>query len=259
MRRGYVDTSLGQVHYRESGQGPVLLLLHQTAESSRMYTDVMPLLARDFRVIATDTPGFGESDKPDAPPSMADYARCMFEALERLDVRTASILGHHTGASIAVEMAASRPDRVQKLVLSGCPDYDPEVRAEKLKNVAPASLAADGSHFAKAWARVAPYRTGWATTEQTDRAAQDTLKAGPNYYFAYVAVFSYDVRARIPAITAPTLLIGGETDTLTARLPLIQPLFRKAELHVFKGSGSLPLNEIPQAFADRVAAFLIAP
>ena len=92
IRRGYASTSLGQVHYRELA-GPsigstldekceALLLLHQTADSSTQFLELMTELAGQVRVIAADTPGYGASDRIPAgadPPSVADYARAMSE------------------------------------------------------------------------------------------------------------------------------------------------------------------------------------
>ena len=62
VRRGYVDTRHGQVHYRESGKGAPLVLLHATPRSARVYTKLQALLAKRFHVIAPDTLGFGNSD-----------------------------------------------------------------------------------------------------------------------------------------------------------------------------------------------------
>jgi pimeloyl-ACP methyl ester carboxylesterase len=256
MHRGYVDTFLGQVHYREAGTGEPLVLLHQTADSSRMYTEVFPCLAEHFRVVAPDTPGFGDSDKPSAPPGIEGYARALAEVLTALAIPRAHLLGHHTGASIAVEVAATFPERVDRLVLSGCPDYDPEVRQQKLAGIQPAPIEPSGEHLLRAWERVSAGMKGWATLEQIHRSAIDTLKAGPEYYYAYLAVFTQDVRTRIPKITAPTLLMSGERDLFVERQEQLRPLFRQAETYVFRGAGALTMMERPQEFCQVVTRFL---
>jgi pimeloyl-ACP methyl ester carboxylesterase len=257
MLRGYADTSLGQVHYLEQGSGEPLVLLHQTADSARMYTEVFPCLAERFRVIAPDTPGFGDSDKPSEPPGIEGYARALAEFLDSLGIARANLLGHHTGASIAVEFASTYPDRVLKLVLSGCPDYDPEVRPQKSATSAqPARIEADGSHLDRAWQRVSAGMKGWATLEQIHRSVVDTLKAGPNFYFAYLAVFNQDVRTRIPKITAPTLLMSGEKDLFVERQEQLKPLFKQAETYVFQGAGALTMMERTDEFCRVVTDFL---
>jgi len=256
MERGYADTPMGQIHYREMGSGDPLILLHQTASSSDMYTEVMPLLAKDFRVIAMDTLGFGDSDQIDDAPGIEGYAKSIAQFLDALGIQKANILGHHTGAAFASEFASMYPDRVNKLVLSGQPDYDPEVRPQKIAGIQPAEIDPDGSHLEKAWARSAPGMKRWATPEQIHRAVVDNLKAGPKYYFAYLAVFNQDVRTRIPKITAPTLLLSGENDTFVERQAQIQPLFKSAEAHVFKDTGAITMQEKPEEFAKVVTDFL---
>src|SRR5580765_2501949 len=99
-RRGYVDTPDGLIHYREAGEGP----------------ETLPLLARELRVVAMDTPGFGMSDRPaERPPDMSWYARRVVDLLDGLGVERAHLFGHHTGATIALETAAQHPDRIGKV------------------------------------------------------------------------------------------------------------------------------------------------
>ncbi|NIR60047.1 MAG: alpha/beta fold hydrolase, partial [Gammaproteobacteria bacterium] len=62
LHRAFADTSLGQIHYRKAGEGPPLVLLHNTWLSSRMFFGVIPDLAREFTVYALDTLGQGDSD-----------------------------------------------------------------------------------------------------------------------------------------------------------------------------------------------------
>ncbi|MFN8532365.1 MAG: alpha/beta hydrolase [Dehalococcoidia bacterium] len=257
MLRDYADTWLGQMHYREQGTGEPLILLHQTADSGQMFTEVFPCLSERFRVIAPDTPGFGDSDKPSEPPGIEGYARALADFLDSLGIDRANVLGHHTGASIAVEFAATYPDRVIKLVLSGCPDYDPEVRPQKIATSAqPSPIDEGGEHLARAWARVSGGMKSWATLEQIHRSALDTLKAGPNFYYSYLAVFTQDVRTRIPKITAPTLLVSGENDIFVERQEQIRPMFKEAKTYVFKGAGALTMMERTDEFCRVVTDFL---
>ena len=256
MLRGFVDTSLGQIHYREMGAGAPLILLHQTADSGRMYTEVMPLFARQFHVLAPDTLGYGDSDRPTAPLSMAEYGRSVVEFMDALGIAKASIVGLHTGAAMAVEIAAAYPDRVSKLVLCGCPDYDSDVRAGRIAAIKPLTVDVNGEHFNQAWSRVAAQMQGWASPEQMHRSAVDILKARATDHFATLAVIANDVRDAIPKITAPTLLATGERDVFASRQPQIAPLFRSAESYIFEGSSGLPMIERPEAFVRVIDSFL---
>src|SRR5207253_184339 len=71
IRRGYVDVPGGQLHYRTAGEGPCVLMLHPNTYSSDYFSDVIPLFAPKYRVIALDRFGHGYSDQP--PPDFPEY------------------------------------------------------------------------------------------------------------------------------------------------------------------------------------------
>jgi len=72
-------------------------------------------MRKDRIVIAIDTPGYGDSDRPENPPQMQDYARNAVKVLDALGMTDPiDALGYHTGTLIAVEMAINQPDRINK-------------------------------------------------------------------------------------------------------------------------------------------------
>ena len=107
MRRGYADTAVGQVHYREAGEGEVVVLLHQTASSSIMYYRVMPYLAGRFRVVAMDTPGFGNSDALAGPPGPEGFIAQYAQAQE--GTRPRSLPGSWHRCTYAMQIAVDGP------------------------------------------------------------------------------------------------------------------------------------------------------
>ncbi len=116
VRKGYVDSPMGQIHYRTCGEGTPLLMLHMTPQSSLQFQNTFPLLINaGFQVIAPDTPGYGMSDKPKSPPSIEEYSSVFTYVLDSLNIKTTGVVGHHTGASMACELAKSYPDRINKL------------------------------------------------------------------------------------------------------------------------------------------------
>ena len=77
FREGFVQTNgHGRMHYLEAGSGTPLVLIHTNGGSAHQYAGVMPALARQFRVIAWDMPGHGDSDPVTRHYSIADY--CAF-------------------------------------------------------------------------------------------------------------------------------------------------------------------------------------
>ena len=87
MRKGYTDGPFGQIHWRmmdavAEATMPDLYCLHPSPFSGLAYTNVMPMLAQNRRVIAPDYPGYGGSDPFKAHPSIAEYAEAMLAVMD---------------------------------------------------------------------------------------------------------------------------------------------------------------------------------
>lgn len=80
----------------------------------------MPIIGKEYWAIATDTVGFGESYRPEREASIEVYAEGVISFLDAMSIQRASIVGHHTGGVIAIEVAATHPERVDKIILSNC-------------------------------------------------------------------------------------------------------------------------------------------
>ena len=239
IRRGYVDTSVGEIHYREAGQGEPLLLLHQSATCSIVYEPVMQYLAPSYRTVAMDTPGFGMSDYPQDKFTVAQYAGIVLEFLDALKIPTVSLFGHHTGASIACEVAASAPTRVSRLILNGPPCVSPKEGQQRLRNVTPPDkrLDLENMHNELVW----------------------RLKAGPRYIETYAAVFTYDMARRLPLIQAPTLVMAAESDTLAQYVDKTAHLVKRSrQLMVPQATNFMMLQE-PERLAGIIRNFLVSP
>jgi pimeloyl-ACP methyl ester carboxylesterase len=90
IRRAYTDCCFGQLHYHaaapapEAIAAPTLVLLHQNPSSSVEYGALIEDMARDRRVYAFDTPGYGMSDRPEEAQSIASYAAAIGEGIRAL-------------------------------------------------------------------------------------------------------------------------------------------------------------------------------
>jgi pimeloyl-ACP methyl ester carboxylesterase len=101
-----------------AGRGDTtLLLIHGYGESLMGYRAVFDALARRYRVIAVDLPGFGLSDKPDAVYDLASYRRRLGDFLERWTRGPVVVVGHSMGGEVAAALALDHPDRVVAAVL----------------------------------------------------------------------------------------------------------------------------------------------
>jgi len=236
IRRAYVETSFGQNHYRSlPGDGIPLVLLHQTPSSSAMYEHLMRALDGVFPTIALDTPGFGNSDALDGEVTIAHYAHTLYAALTALAVRECWVLGHHTGASIAVQMATDYPQWVRKLALSG-PPYFTVAEKVALKNSAPSSeMQPDGSHLAAMWQRIRGNNPA-APLEISTRETLLAVQAVKPFAAAYRAVSEHNFEQQLAALDCPVLVLAGEHDSLRANLEPAYAALRRGAMRVIAGA-----------------------
>jgi pimeloyl-ACP methyl ester carboxylesterase len=267
MKKAYADIPAGQMFYWSEGQGAPLLLIHQSSFSSFEYENIIPILAKKFRVIAPDTLGYGYSDPAPLQWGFLDFVRSFVDFLDAVGIKKASIVGHHTGALIAAELGASYPDRVDKLVLSGCAVYEPELRKQKYaKQMAlppQGSLppAADGSHSIGMWKK--------QQEENPDSPPDNVHRAmianflhydKPGTGNAFTALLGYDIEPTLKHIRKPTLVLAGTKDVI--KPPSFKPadtaarLIPGARFKWIEGGAILVAYEMPDAFAGAVLEFL---
>ena len=261
-RFAYADTPLGQLHYAAVGEGPVVLLLHQCPRSHDEFRELAPLLAGSHRVLAMDMPGYGQSAGLPAPQSIEQYADGARALLDALGVERATVLGHHTGAVVALEVAARAPDRVEALVLSGTPWADEAFRTTHHDGpgVDDAERDEAGGHLTTWWAQRAPHYPA-PLAPLLDRFVRDALAPGVDPREGHRACRRYVMETRAPLVRAPTLVMAGAADPFA--LPDVAPLADAltgaasvARAVVPGGTVALMERHAPEV-ADEVRRFLI--
>src|ERR1700736_2352008 len=106
-----------KLHYTMGGHGPAVVLLHGFAETSRMWTPILPVLGEKFTVIAPDLPGIGDSSIPANGINMKDAAISIHSLVRSLGIQKARVVGHDIGLMVAYAYAAQFPSEVEKLVV----------------------------------------------------------------------------------------------------------------------------------------------
>jgi pimeloyl-ACP methyl ester carboxylesterase len=260
VERMFVTTRLGRIHAATAGAGFPVLLLHQTPRSWDEYRDVLPLLGRDFRAIAMDTLGFGDSDAAPGDPSIELWAEAALALLDALGEPRAAVVGHHTGAVIAVEMAAVAPERVSALVLSACPFVDAARRAKHhgMRVIDDVEVRADGAHLTELWARRQPFYPE-GDTDLLRRFVVDALRSGEMAAEGHRVVNRYRMEDRLGQIGCPTLVIAPTGDPHVHPVaPRVAASIAGSMLRELSG-GMVPLpDQMPEAFAGLVRDFVAA-
>ncbi|HEY2602237.1 MAG TPA: alpha/beta fold hydrolase [Thermoleophilaceae bacterium] len=113
-----VKTRRCQISYVQAGTGSPVVCLHGLGGTKGSFLPTVAALADEYRVIALDLPGFGDSDKPIAAPYNAAYfANCTAALLDELNIDTAHVIGNSMGGRVALELGLEHSDRVSKLAL----------------------------------------------------------------------------------------------------------------------------------------------
>ena len=260
MKKAYVDIPEGQVHYRTEGSGENLLLLHQSPMSSDEFADMIPILAKSCRVVAMDTLGHGSSDDPPREYEIEDFARSVISFLDTLGINKTSIAGHHTGATIAAEVAAAYPERVDRLILSGCIVLEPEEWKAFLSQPLTRDLKMtdDGEFLTKTWEKYKSF-SSHPDPELWFKPFIIALTARTRPYDAHFAVVRYDVKPRLRLIKSPTLLTGGSEDVFVNQLESTKSLIPRCRTMVIEGGGFFVCFEKPREFAQAILDFLKNP
>ncbi|QVM83879.1 alpha/beta fold hydrolase [Novosphingobium decolorationis] len=260
-RRGYVDGPFGQIHYRRTGTGRPLVLVHQAAMDSRQFTAVYGLLAEaGFDAIGIDLPGFGNSDCPPFPPRVEDLAASIVAAIDALGLERFDMAGHHTGAMVATEVALALPERVQRLVLNGpMPLTDAERSAFfadkhlREKEIVPKP---GGQHFAEFTAIRERLVAGSLPLETVNSYVLQALGAPSPFWYGHNAGFQYRHEDSLPRLACPTLILTNTGDQIYAhaqRARALRPDMAYAEL---EGGGVDIIDQQPEAWTKTLTEFL---
>ena len=122
-----------------SGADPIVLL-HGLGVSGEYWMPTARLLARHFRIIVPDLPGFGRSDKPPRALDIGELAEAIASWMDVMEIDRAVLIGNSMGCQVAVRLAIAQPDRVSRLILQGM-TIDPDARSAGKQM---ARLLADG-------------------------------------------------------------------------------------------------------------------
>ena len=219
-----------------------------------MYEKIMSLLADKFYLFAPDTLGFGDSDFPKETASMKLYADSLRETAEIFGLQNPFVFGHHTGASIAVQMEFDKP-LARKMILSGAPYLTEQQKENFKKTVQPIVIKKDGSHLLKLWERLRA-KDETADLQLTHREFLLNLQAGERYHEAYFAVFNHDFETQLSEINCPVLVMTGDKDTLRDSLEPAFTALKNGEMRMLKGNTYI-CDQSPEIVSQIIKEFFV--
>ena len=118
--------SQGQIHYRDEGTGPPIVLVHGLLANGTVWGRLVPELAPGARCIVPDLPlgAHRQAMNSDADLSPEGVARLVAELIERLGLDGVTLVGNDTGGAICQLVVASQPGRISRLVLTNCDAFE---------------------------------------------------------------------------------------------------------------------------------------
>jgi len=256
------------MYYEIAGSGPRLLYVSGTGGDLRGQPRVFDgPLPKSFEVLAYDQRGLGQTDKPDAAYTMADYADDAAALLDAVGWDKAFVIGVSFGGMVAQELALGHPERVERLVLcctssggSGGASYPlHEIQDMPLEEKAIFQMSISDARKDAAWQATNPEAVQQAI--EMARVGDERRKATPGGEMGarrqLEARAGHDTFDRLPSLRMPVFLAGGKHDRQAepANMETLRDRIPGARLEFFEGGHGFT-REDPRAW-ERVTAFLL--
>ncbi len=289
VHRGYANLNDNlQMYFETMGDGEPVIFLHQSWWSSFEFEKVIPIVSRQYKVIAPDSLGFGYSPPAPWDWEFEQYCDSFIQFMDFLQISKANFVGQHTGAVIAADLAARYPERVDKLVLGGLPIYEEIIRQEKyrrrrllgwngmpyIKSLKPGDVIGyevgilskqeDGNHLLEMWQEQKRENPDSSLSGIHKATLANLLHYDKGGADAITILLNYDLEKTLPNVHAPALLIIGTRDCV--KPPVFKTIHYAGSLmsglvkyQAVYGAGIMGWLDYPEEHAQAVLEFLEEP
>jgi pimeloyl-ACP methyl ester carboxylesterase len=262
-----------KLHYTIAGRGTPLILLHGYAETSLMWTPIIPALAKRFTVIAPDLPGIGDSAIPRDGLDMKTAAIRIHALVRSMRIEKAAVVGHDIGLMVAYAYAAQFPEEVTKLVvmdafLPGVGDWEavynnPGYWHFRFNGPTPEALVKgrERIYFEHFWNNFAAdkrrsipqqYRRAYAAAY----ARPGRMRAGWAYFVSFQQAAKDFAEFAKTKLTMPVLAIGGEKSLGAVLADQMKLVASDVTVAMLKDTGHWLLEERPNETTEALQKFL---
>lgn len=201
-----------KLHYTEQGTGQPLILLHGNGEDSGYFVHQISHFSKEYRVIAIDTRGHGQSPRGDKPFTIQQFAEDLYDFLNEKGIDQTLLLGFSDGGNIALEFALKHPERVDKLILNG------------------ANLYPSGVKAVYQWPIEIGYRIARLFSNKSEKAKHNTELLGLMVNEPHIKP------SELSRLTMPVLVIAGTKDMIKeSHTRLIYKSLLNAQLSIIEG------------------------
>jgi pimeloyl-ACP methyl ester carboxylesterase len=264
----------GTIRYRERGDGPPIVFVHGIIANGDLWRGVVPGLADRFRCVTPDWPLGGHELplRPGVDLSLVGLARMVDDFLAALDLEDVVLVGNDTGGAICQAVAAHVPDRVGRLVLTGCDSFDnfvpPILKHLEVLGRSTAAVWLAGHALRLRPVQRLPISFGLLTVEPIEPGVMDSytrpLRERPLVRRDFAELcrrissrYTEEAAAGLPGFPRPALVVWGLDDRL---FPLrhahrIANLLPDARLEVLEECRSFVPEDQPAALARLLREF----
>ncbi|HKY47193.1 MAG TPA: alpha/beta hydrolase [Acidimicrobiia bacterium] len=249
-----------RIAYREKGEGPSLVLLHGWPLDSREWWRQLDGLSDEFRVVALDAPGAGQSSDPPETSKLRDWADWLAGFIEVLNLAPAHVAGLSFGGGLALQLFDQHPEVVRSLILmsayagwggSLAPD-EVERRLEVVRR---------GIESPEKWAPalIDTLLPKGSDVELADELTTMITDLHPTATRTAERAFAEtDLSHTLTDVVVPTLLLYGELDVRTSR-EVWEPIYkgiRGSKLVVIPDVGHMVDMQAPERCNAEIRTFL---
>ena len=221
-----------QLHYIEQGQGKPLILLHGNGENCDYFEHQIPCFAKDYRVLAIDTRGHGQSPRGEKPFTIVQFAEDLHDFMDEKAIGKAILLGFSDGGNIALTFALKYPERVDKMIVDG------------------ANLFPSGVKPIYQWPIEIGYRIAKMFAKKSEEAKKNAEMLGLMVNEPHIEP------SELARLTMPILVVAGTKDMIKDKhTRLIYNSLPNAKLEIITGDHFVA-NKNYEAFNTVVGAFL---
>jgi len=251
IKDSYAQTNgHGRMHYLEAGSGETVILIHTNGGSVHQYKESMTSLAQNYRVIAWDMPGHGDSDPLIRHYSIEDYCAALAAFMDALEIPVAHISGCSCGGTISVGFAGLYHHRTLSTAIVETPFRTDDEWGARWDHVEgnfgiPTQSAEEVGH-----------RLSNATEALVTRWNIDRNKAGGKLMVSVMwAMRQFDVNAGILNIRRPAMILYGAKGPTIAMRDRPEKSVPQITITVLPASGHFPMLDEPLAFANTLGQF----
>jgi pimeloyl-ACP methyl ester carboxylesterase len=254
----YASNKGVRIYYETYGEGPPMVLIHANPFDHRLFTYQIARFSTSHRLLAVDIRGYGRSDKPETPFTLADMADDVLAACAQEKIARAVFMGVSVGSGMSLLIGLDHPEMARAIILVGGSSFGGANIQHRVDGYTSADLRGyQRSHIREL---VAP---GFCDTPLgcwvLDLFSEHTQQlSGRSIAQIFRAREACDMRDRLAGMKPPTLVINGAHDVSLERGKETASLIPGAKHVVIPGAGHACCIEDPATFDRAVADFLKA-